>query len=381
MNKLGSVVLSTGLLLSGVAGVGVDAPLAASKSEVTTVQKTSVKKVKYMGVDVVADTALEQVLATNFLKGSETINLTSYKEIKDYNYLVDRIQKVTYQNPLILGVSGYTYEYSKSTKKLHVTYLDKQSTMITQQKKIIAKAKSILPKIVTSKMTENQKHKAIYDYLTANAKYDFEAAKYAGSSMLTVNSKYKNDYTTYGVMIEKNGVCQSYANSYQLLSTMAGLQSIVVTGELNGGPHAWNKIKLGSTWVNVDVTNNFTNTHIPYDLYESNDTQARSQGYKEDKMFWTDKDISKFASKGKLNDYYVQNKLEVKDLAEYKERLEKAIKNKSSKDKYITFRTAKKINEADIMDVARDIIYGQGYHGFSFYYSGNYSTLVLPLVD
>ena len=58
-------------------------------------------------------------------------------------------------------------------------------------------------------------------------------------------------------MINKVGVCASYASAFKLLADEAKLDAIVVTGYLDGEvPHAWNKVKIGNEWAIVDATNN-----------------------------------------------------------------------------------------------------------------------------
>ena len=58
-------------------------------------------------------------------------------------------------------------------------------------------------------------------------------------------------------MLNKTGVCSSYAGAFKLLAQQAGLECIVVTGNLDGElPHAWNKIKIDGEWRIVDSTNN-----------------------------------------------------------------------------------------------------------------------------
>ena len=59
------------------------------------------------------------------------------------------------------------------------------------------------------------------------------------------------------MLLNKTGVCSSYAGAFKLLAEEAGLECIVVTGYLEGDlPHAWNKVKIDGAWNIVDTTNN-----------------------------------------------------------------------------------------------------------------------------
>ena len=58
-----------------------------------------------------------------------------------------------------------------------------------------------------------------------------------------------------GVMCEGEGVCESYAKTFQLLLNYCEAECIFVTGNANGGPHAWNLVKLDNgEWYWYDLT-------------------------------------------------------------------------------------------------------------------------------
>lgn len=312
---------------------------------------TTFKPATYMGVKVNADTPLEQYLALKMLKAESEIVLTNYKEIKDFNYLMDRVEKVVNQNPLILGASEFQYVYSSKMKKLKVVYAYDKKTIIQRQKEMVAKAKSITKSIIKNGMSEEEKHKAIYLYLENNARYDDEAASNFSTSISNISGKYKDSYTAYEVLIKKTGVCMSYSGAYKLLSDIAGLNSVVVTGYLGTTPHSWNKIKLGNEWVHVDPTNNFKTSGIPFLLFGANDIQASKQGYTIDNRFWLDNEMTKFNSKLANNDYYVKNKLEVRDLEEFK----KVVSNSLNKD-MISVRFVNNYDRNVIADVVMEVL-------------------------
>ncbi|WP_316569128.1 transglutaminase domain-containing protein [Neobacillus sp. YIM B06451] len=314
--------------------------------------KAASKPVEYMGVRVVPHTPLEQKLALNLLAGNTKFSLTEFKEIKDMAYLGDRVNKVIAQNPLILGVINFGYQYTSKTKVMTVQYTENATRMKKKQQAIIGQSKKILNALIKPNMTDRQKFKAIYDYLDANAQYDFEAFNEGSTTMRDTDPKFWTAYNPYGVLVEKNGVCQSYSGSFLLLSTMLGLNSVVVTGTMDGGAHSWNKVKLNGQWVHIDPTSNGKNNGIPYMLYEANDAFAKSMGYEEDKLYWTDKEISMFTSTGKLNDYYVQNKLVAGNLKELKEKIAEA-KDRNSNFAYI--RTEQKFSPTQVFAVLREV--------------------------
>lgn len=112
------------------------------------------------------------------------------------------------------------------------------------------KVKDILGKIITNSMTDEEKLKAIHDYIVKNTKYDFDNF---------LNNKIPPEsYTAYGVLIKGTGVCNGYAETFNMLAQMAGIPSIVISGEaINtefSGPHAWNMVKVNNEVRYIDVT-------------------------------------------------------------------------------------------------------------------------------
>lgn len=95
-----------------------------------------------------------------------------------------------------------------------------------------------------------------------NNKTDFARVQ-AVNEYLVLNTTYggtKEDrYTTYGLLTDKQAVCQGYATAaYTLLKTM-GMDVRYVVGigyNRSGGSeeHAWNKVKVDGKWYNLDVT-------------------------------------------------------------------------------------------------------------------------------
>lgn len=102
--------------------------------------------------------------------------------------------------------------------------------------------------IVNDNMTDYEKVRAIHDYLITSADY---AKAYPNQN---------NDaYGAYGVLVLKDGVCQSYALAFQLLMYGLDIDCKYVTGVArssanSSGGHAWNKVCIDGTWYYIDCT-------------------------------------------------------------------------------------------------------------------------------
>ena len=120
------------------------------------------------------------------------------------------------------------------------------------------KVEEIVGGIISDGMTDSEKCHAINSYLCDNSYYDNDALENAEKYSFTqVDESFYDSFTAYGILIDGVGVCASYSAAFKLLADAAGLDSIVVTGYLDGSvPHAWNKVKLEENWYIVDSTNN-----------------------------------------------------------------------------------------------------------------------------
>ncbi|GAB2021329.1 transglutaminase domain-containing protein [Pseudolactococcus yaeyamensis] len=223
---------------------------------------TSKDKAKSTGTEIsddqkiTANSALSEYLAVMMMGGETLIDLSDFPEAQSEEVLVDAWQEATYQNPLILGVDGA--RLSLDGKTMLVSYEDSPTDMLKKQDEIKKEVTKVVKEIIKPDMTDLQKEYAINAYLTKIAEYDDAALENAEKNdFKKVDEKFNDSFTPYGVLINKVGVCASYASAFKLLADEAKLDTIVVTGYLDGEvPHAWNKVKIGDEWAIVDATNN-----------------------------------------------------------------------------------------------------------------------------
>ena len=120
-------------------------------------------------------------------------------------------------------------------------------TTYEQEQELKAKIDAVLQELDVSNSANNdyKKVKLIYDYICEHVTYDHDHLD---------DTNYKLQYTAYAAMMNHTSVCQGYATLlYRMLET-AGIDSRIITGTGNGGPHAWNIIKLGETYYQADAT-------------------------------------------------------------------------------------------------------------------------------
>ncbi|WP_026658430.1 InlB B-repeat-containing protein [Butyrivibrio sp. AC2005] len=86
----------------------------------------------------------------------------------------------------------------------------------------------------------------IHDAIMEKMEYNYDA----------LNHRYPNHvcHTSYGAFVELLPVCDGYAKALKMLLNKAGIECHIVAGLGNGGGHAWNIVKLGNDYYEVDVT-------------------------------------------------------------------------------------------------------------------------------
>lgn len=226
-------------------------------------------------VAVTANSAMSEYVAINMLETEEVIDLSEFPESADTEKIVDAFFEAQYQNPLILGVQGGSID--PDNRILYVEYdFGKEETQ-ERQEAIKAKVEEIASEIFTDDMSDFEKESAINEWLCENAYYDNDALENAEKYSFTkVDEDFYDSFTAYGVLVDGVGVCASYSAGFKLLADAAGLESIVVTGYLDGSvPHAWNKVNVDGTWYIVDSTNNDNDT-IDNALFNLSDRAAGS---------------------------------------------------------------------------------------------------------
>ncbi len=262
------------------------------------------------GVYVNADSAEEEWLALNMIEGNTEISLEAFPALQDPYHLVDVFNKVYYQNPYILGVVSYEYDYQTMIFKVNYVY-DKEEIAAKQQE-IMNKADEIIAEYITDDMSDEEKVKAIYDYLVNNCVYDDEALAAAEESNFkkTDSDEFEDAFNTYGTLVNGKGVCMSYAYTFRLLCDLSSIECVVTTGYLDGNlPHAWNMVKIGEQWYEVDATNNAVTMGIPYFLFQADSELAAATGYTKDEKFEIDDQVDDFSGDDESLEYYNSNEL------------------------------------------------------------------------
>lgn len=359
-----------------------DKPLVERQIENTEehIKNGDKKIVEQTEYAVFAESAEEEWLARNLIAGCERIPLDAFPSLQQYDTLADVFQKVYYQNPYVLGVTSYRYDYATLT--LCVNYCYDDSELEQKQSEILNSANEIIRQTVTDGMSAEDKCRAFYDYFNNNTSYDNAAVEAAEKTNFKKTGDWKEHedaFNAHGIIVDKKGVCQSYALSYKLLCSMSGVESRVITGYLNGDlPHAWNSVKLDDKWYQTDCTNNSTNCGIPFFLYEAGEDDLAMTGYTEDKLYDLDTAVGMFSVPDSEREYYSANGLCAGSADEFKTVLGRRLDNA---DKTIAIRiSGDGLSKDDIVKAVKEVYNMKGMEdklaGLGFGYTSSFVILI-----
>ena len=102
---------------------------------------------------------------------------------------------------------------------------------------------------IPAELSPAKKELMIYDRLLIDMHYNQKAATNNDwDGVAEVN------WTAYGGIIHKTGVCEAYAEAFQTLCYAVGINCTGVVGTTGGVSHKWNAVELDGQWYAVDVT-------------------------------------------------------------------------------------------------------------------------------
>ncbi|OJU42507.1 MAG: hypothetical protein BGN97_09200 [Microbacterium sp. 69-10] len=234
-------------------------------------------------------------LAGHFIAGSELIDVTKYAEAPGAQALWDAIQEANYQNPYVVGLDlgKFRESYSGDRRVIRAAYDIDKGERMRLQKLTADHVASVVKQVVKPGMTARDTAVALNDWLAANTAYDYGALAMRDAvdrGEQVAHDKYSYAWRPDGVFEHGTVVCGGYAITYAALMNQAGVETVVVTGDvLSGGRHAWNKVKVDGAWLSVDTTWNDGPAGNRYLLIK--DSQFTGQATRTEDPYWIRDDL------------------------------------------------------------------------------------------
>lgn len=139
---------------------------------------------------------------------------------------------------LLYGYAGCNVSYSTAG---YIKYTMAYHSNAEQEAKLTAAVAAAMTTLQLNGLSEAKKITKIHDYICNHVDYAY-------------NSTEEQIYTAYGALCTGKAVCQGYAVLFYRLCKEAGLSVRIISGTGNGGQHAWNIVRIGSKYYNVDCT-------------------------------------------------------------------------------------------------------------------------------
>ena len=139
---------------------------------------------------------------------------------------------------LLYGYAGCNVSYSTAG---YIKYTMAYHSNAEQEAKLTEAVAEAMTTLQLNGLSEAKKITKIHDYICNHVDYAY-------------NSTEEQIYTAYGALCTGKAVCQGYAVLFYRLCKEAGLSVRIISGTGNGGPHAWNIVRIGSKYYNVDCT-------------------------------------------------------------------------------------------------------------------------------
>lgn len=130
--------------------------------------------------------------------------------------------------------------YGSSLTKIN----DELRTKVKNKKAVFEKEVNRILSTIPSNAPDVWKEKLIYDRILMDSYYNLNA-KWDGIA--------NDNWTAYGILVNKYGVCESYSEAFQTLCLYAGINCTGVVGSAGGG-HKWNCVMLDGEWYMCDIT-------------------------------------------------------------------------------------------------------------------------------
>ena len=153
--------------------------------------------------------------------------------------------------------SYYEYENFDYETGIWLTYTMSGDKLVTAKKKFNTAVDTISQSVPYG--TECEREEYIHNYIINNCDYDEEAAE--------SEEVQGNENDAYGVFVDGKAVCEGYSKAFQILCNKADIDCVLLSGTADSDNHAWNGVKIGGDWYQIDVTWDDVDDFI-YDSHE-----------------------------------------------------------------------------------------------------------------
>lgn len=129
---------------------------------------------------------------------------------------------------------------SDDKSKINFTYMCSKEKILEMKKELSDKVTYIMDNILKPQKTDIQKTLALYKYIGENTSYNDE------------EKDITDGIGAYAILVNKKGICYEYANTFEYLLNMVGVECTKATSKEPN--HMWNIVKLNNEYYHLDAT-------------------------------------------------------------------------------------------------------------------------------
>ena len=184
-------------------------------------------------------------------------NITTTGTLSDYQ-ITQAVEAYKNDHPETFWLKGSSlFVPYGDTTSVKLDYTVQNDELIAAKKKFDTAVTSALKKLPSGNDFEREEY--INNYIIDNCKYDDAAAEN--------DDVQGNENDAYGVFVDGKAVCEGYSKAFQILCNKADIDCVLLSGTADSDNHAWNGVKIGGDWYQIDVTWDDVDDFI-YDSHE-----------------------------------------------------------------------------------------------------------------
>lgn len=189
----------------------------------------------------------------------------------EYINCIKDTENITNDNYILSNINNFVSTYN-GYNRIFVNYNSIGRVNITferiynkqQIEAINRKIDLIIKDIINDNMSDEEKIKAIHDYIINNTKYDEERANIVKSG--TYNTLLHSSNTAYGALFNGKAICGGYTDTMALFLDKLGFKNY----KISTNSHIWNVVYINGTWKHLDLTWDDPVTNTGKDILEYN---------------------------------------------------------------------------------------------------------------
>ena len=189
----------------------------------------------------------------------------------EYISCIKDTENITNDNYILSNINNFVSTYN-SYNRIFVNYNSIGRVNITferiynkqQIEAINRKIDLIIKDIINDNMSDEEKIKAIHDYIINNTKYDEERANIVKSG--TYDTLLHSSNTAYGALFNGKAICGGYTDTMSLFLDKLGFKNY----KISTNSHIWNVVYINGTWKHLDLTWDDPVTNTGEDILEYN---------------------------------------------------------------------------------------------------------------